>query len=93
MIDTRILIDQLHKKNIAKLVPDFSDFKLLYRGSRDGFTHDAFHKNCDQQGPTLTIVRSNYNKIFGGFTNISWKRTSGLQKWQNQSFVFFQKPD
>ena len=48
---------------------------LIYRGRKDGFKVDSFHKNCDGQGPTLSIVKSKDN-IFGGYTDISFKSSS-----------------
>ncbi|CAG8474088.1 2315_t:CDS:2 [Acaulospora morrowiae] len=33
-------------------------FKLIYRASRDGFKVENFHKNCDNQGPTLVVIKS-----------------------------------
>ena len=45
-------------------------FKLLYRGSRDGFSAGSFHEKCDNKGPTVTIVLAN-NCVFGGYTDIS----------------------
>ena len=44
---------------------------LLFRASRDGFTASAFHSRCDNQGPTVTVVKSDGN-IFGGFTESAW---------------------
>ena len=46
-------------------------WKLLFRGSRDGFQAETFHSKCDNKGPTVTVVKSG-NYIFGGFTEISW---------------------
>lgn len=31
-------------------------FKLLWRGTRDGFTSSAFHAKCDKFKPTITLV-------------------------------------
>ena len=45
---------------------------LIYRGSEDGFTAAVFHSKCDQKGPTLIIIKSEFGKIFGGFTDIDW---------------------
>ena len=44
---------------------------LLYRASRDGFAAECFHSRCDNNGPTVTIVKSG-EYIFGGFTTQSW---------------------
>jgi hypothetical protein len=41
---------------------------LIYQATRDGWTADNFHNKCDYQGPTITIVKTNKNRIFGGFT-------------------------
>eukprot|EP00957_Ditylum_brightwellii_P057528 4362204-Ditylum_brightwellii.AAC.1 len=32
--------------------------QLLYRASRDGWQALQFHSKCDNQGPTVTIVRT-----------------------------------
>ena len=44
------------------------------RGSADGYTSKVFHKLCDNQGPTLTIIESTTERIFGGFTNVPWTK-------------------
>jgi hypothetical protein len=46
--------------------------RLIYRGSRDGFKAAVFHSKCDKKGPTLIIIKSEFGKIFGGFTDIEW---------------------
>lgn len=38
---------------------------------RDGLSIDAFHKKCDNNGPTLNIIRSR-GFLFGGFSPIPW---------------------
>lgn len=40
---------------------------LLYSGSRDGFSAAKFHKLCDNEGETITIVKSTTGYIFGGY--------------------------
>ena len=49
-----------------------SEFKLLYRGSRDGFRARDFHSHCDDIPNTLTIIQSENGNIFGGFTTQTW---------------------
>ena len=46
--------------------------KLLYRASRDGFLSSAFHKKCDNNGPTLVFIKSN-EFYFGGFNSSHWE--------------------
>ncbi|CAG8515121.1 6331_t:CDS:2 [Paraglomus occultum] len=53
------------------------EFKLLLRGSRDGFTAAAFHNRCDNQVPTLILMKiQNTGEIIGGYNPTSWRRTS-----------------
>ena len=54
-----------------KLKSGQSDFVLIYRASRDGWSSTDFHTHCDNKGPTVSVVkRGNY--IFGGYTEQSW---------------------
>jgi hypothetical protein len=50
----------------------FSDINLLYRASRDGFTASAFHSRCDGKANTVTIIKTNSNYVFGGYTTAKW---------------------
>jgi hypothetical protein len=47
-------------------------FELLWKGTRDGFGAATFHSKCDKKGPTLTVIKSEHDKVFGGFTSESW---------------------
>ena len=66
---------------------------LLYRGSRDGFKASKFHELCDNKGPTLTIIQSDFGHIFGGFTMQSWANTGVEYVSDTSAFIFkiFQK--
>ena len=55
----------------------FNATKLLWRGSRDGFTPKAFHDRCDNKGATLTIIKSTNNWIFGGYNPWNWTSKNG----------------
>jgi len=37
---------------------DKIEYDLIYRGTRDGFDSKTFHKICDNQGPTLSLIKS-----------------------------------
>ena len=56
---------------LSKL-PSIRRFKLLYRASDNAYCHRKFHKLCDDQGPTICIIKSNAGNIFGGYTSKSW---------------------
>ncbi len=48
-------------------------WKLIYRASEHGYTAKSFHQYCDDQGPTLVIIKSREGNIFGGYTTQSWR--------------------
>ena len=62
---------------------------LLFRGSRDGWKPLNFHSKCDNQGPTITFIKTSLGRLCGGFTPLPWDSTS---KWKKdpskQSFLF-----
>src|SRR6185369_5077513 len=63
-------------------------FNLLLRGSRDGFTPGDFHRLCDNQGPTVTVIKVKGNgKLIGGYNPLSWHSQN---RWEqgDRSFLF-----
>ncbi len=55
-------------------VQNAKEFKLLYRGSRDGFNSKTFRENCADKGATITIYKNDHDEftITGGYTEIPW---------------------
>ncbi|RIB16822.1 hypothetical protein C2G38_2188905 [Gigaspora rosea] len=50
------------------------EFKLLLRGSRDGFDGKIFHKLCDNIPNTIIVLKvKNSDEILGGYNPLSWK--------------------
>ena len=47
-------------------------WKLCYRASTHGWYAKDFHARCDDQGPTIVLVKVD-EYIFGGFTDTNWK--------------------
>ena len=48
------------------------EWKLIYRASEHGYTARSFHECCDDEGPTLIVIKSSEGWIFGGYTTQSW---------------------
>src|SRR5947209_5074250 len=64
------------------------EFKLLFRGSRDGFTTGKFHKFCDGKSRTVTVVKvKGSNEILGGYNPLAWD-SSGDCSTTKDSFIF-----
>jgi hypothetical protein len=62
---------------------------LIYKATRDGFTSTAFHKYCDNQGPTMTIIQSKPGRyLFGGYTSASWSSMKGYAEDRYSPFLF-----
>ncbi|CAB4430235.1 unnamed protein product [Rhizophagus irregularis] len=95
-IDSNIITSQ-HAEKISKWVDklDVNDeqdspyeFKLLFRGSRDGFYPNKFHEICDLQSRTVTIAKvKDSNEILGGYNPLEWK---SVDRYSNtyDSFIF-----
>ncbi|CAB4482519.1 hypothetical protein RhiirA1_532059 [Rhizophagus irregularis] len=66
------------------------EFKLLIRGTRDGFASEEFHTKCDEKSPTITILRvENTGEILGGYNPINWhSNVLGNYSPTNSSFIF-----
>ena len=79
--DSKILTDEEYRRLLKGWLPPLKgDWRLLVRDSRDGFAVKTGSK-CDNQVPTLTIVKSG-NYIFGGFTELSWKSPSKCSSYR-----------
>ena len=62
--------------------------ELLYRGSRDGISGDAFHKKCNSKGPTISLFKNEKGYIFGGYTSVDWQGGGGIYRSDPDSFIF-----
>jgi len=86
----QIINDEQQMSELIKLC-EFSPndkWKLLYRGTRDGFKQRVFHSKCDGHLNTLTIIKAKESKfIFGGFTTVSWESSTD-SKWKSDSNAF-----
>ena len=87
----------VNKKDI-KLISEWIDpsyyynYTLLYRASRDGDSSKVFHDKCDNKGRTLTLVHTEDDWIFGGYTDLLWesgpKPDSWCYKTSKNTFIF-----
>jgi hypothetical protein len=79
-LETSIL-NRVQVKNLMRLC-EFrmhSEFKLIYRGTRDGFEVQNFHLKCDGVARTLILVKSVNGCVFGGYTAVPWVSSGGYR--------------
>ena len=71
--ESEILTNEEHRRVLKSWLPEAmkGEYRLLFRASRDGFAASTFHFQCDNEGPTVAVVKSGGN-IFGGFTEKPW---------------------
>jgi uncharacterized coiled-coil protein SlyX len=74
---------------ISALFADFGGtrFKLLWRGTRDGFHVCQFHRPCHGHTNTLTLIEDTGGNIFGEFTPLEWD--SSVEHKANPSLTSF----
>ncbi len=69
-------------------IPNMKKFDLLFRASQHGFKATDFHNKCDNnKGATITIIKSNFGNIFGGYTTVPWASIGRCHNDKN-AFVF-----
>jgi hypothetical protein len=59
---------------------------LLYKASRDGWSHAAFHQRCDNKGATYTRAILNDGRVLGAYTSLSW--SSSVSNYQHDTTAF-----
>ncbi|CAB4383857.1 unnamed protein product [Rhizophagus irregularis] len=63
------------------------NFNLLYRSSRDGIDPGSFHRNCDNKGATIYIVKiKDSTQLVGGYNPLDWNGNDW--KTTSDSFLF-----
>jgi hypothetical protein len=82
------LISVEHKKKLSEFYGNTQQkWELLYKASRDGFDANVFHSQCNNKGPTMTVIQSNNNYLFGGYTSVAWT-SSGSYAVDSNAFLF-----
>ncbi|RHZ72846.1 hypothetical protein Glove_236g68 [Diversispora epigaea] len=65
------------------------EFKLLVRGSRDGFDIKTIYNICDKVSKTIIILKvKDTGEILGGYNPLEWENNNDQWKNTTDSFVF-----
>jgi hypothetical protein len=88
LLDNSLILTENERLSLVKMIPQqFSSGNLLYRASRDGFTATSFHEKCDGKANTITIIKNNFNYVFGGYTAAIWTST-GYWTHDPSAFIY-----
>lgn len=77
-------------KALSTKLPSIIRFNLLFRASDHKYSAAKFHKYCNDKGATISIIKSNYGSIFGGYTSKSWTWNDHYVK-DKDAFLFLIK--
>jgi hypothetical protein len=78
----------IDKLKITDKIKNLYEFKLILRGSRDGFSPSKFHEICDNKSHTITIIKvKDSNEILGGYNPNIWKSDNSYGVTMD-SFIF-----
>ena len=80
-------------KLLQTKLPSIRRFKFLFRASDHQYSAKKFHQLCDNKPGTITIIKSNWGNIFGGYTSKSWVSTSYQPVSDKKAFLFLIKCD
>ena len=82
------LIEKINH-NLSYRNKKFYFMRLIYRASEDGDTPYKFHRLCDGLSPLIVLIKTTYNKRFGGFTEAYFESSDELiGKRSNTAFLF-----
>jgi hypothetical protein len=59
----------------------------IHRASENEFSAAAFHRLCDDKGPTITLVKAWNGRIAGGYSCVSWNSV-GFNGNNPRGFLF-----
>jgi hypothetical protein len=66
----------------------FSSVHFLLQTSPQNFPQSSnFHAQCDDKGPTITLIRCTGGFVFGGFTSEPWQSRGNYTR-ADKSFLF-----
>jgi hypothetical protein len=83
-------IEKKEANNIRNKNDSLYEFKLIYRGSRDGIDNQSFEDQCNIDDPILVLIKcQNSRKIFGGYSPVGfYDEFSDEFIYTGNSFIF-----
>jgi hypothetical protein len=86
-----LIINETESLSLIKMTQSINGV-LLYRATTDGFDSKVFHMKCDGKANTITIIKNNFNYVFGGYKSATWddgsKGRFSAFKTDPRAFIF-----
>ncbi|PRP81199.1 hypothetical protein PROFUN_02033 [Planoprotostelium fungivorum] len=77
-LDTSNMLGKGNRERIEQWIGEGKKMgERLYKATEHGFQSSVFHHLCDGKGPTVVVVQSDNDSIFGGYSDVSWSSTGG----------------
>ncbi|XP_076007487.1 interferon-induced protein 44-like isoform X2 [Genypterus blacodes] len=80
------MLNTIQQRAISKQLGG-GKLKLLYKATIHGFTGAAFHQQCDNHGPTVSVGYNASGYVFGGYTTQAFSQ-SGQYVADREAFLF-----
>ena len=81
----KFIIDWIKAKTNKNIIK----FEKIFKMDENNTKGEDFHKCCDNKGPTLILVNTTENNIFGGFTPLNWNNEGkDIIDETDQTFIF-----
>ena len=90
--ESKLVKNAEDKKNLVNWltsVGNISEINLIYRATRDGDDSDTFFEKCSNKGPTISLIKSGNDRVFGGFTKAEWTDKKGKIKLKDDKAFLF----
>ena len=62
------LLNQSEQRMLNKWTGNvFQEWQLCYSSAANGFTVDSYKSLCQRSGPTVSVVKNQFNNVYGGY--------------------------
>ena len=73
--EEKLKLRQMFIKNNYEMHPEW---KLIYRGSDEGFDSHSWNEKCTEKQNLIAIIHSSSHNVFGGFSVNGWVKPSAM---------------
>ncbi|PRP81201.1 hypothetical protein PROFUN_02035 [Planoprotostelium fungivorum] len=86
--DVSDILSGEHRQRIEQWIGEGKKIgERLYKATEHGFQASVFHTLCDGRGPTVVVVQSDNDSLFGGYAEVSWS-SEDTYVASTESFLF-----